>query len=105
MGKYRLELAFSALDDYETGSTEQFGGFTEVRTFEVPGGSRRSFWSDQELKLGVADRMAEFYQAKQFERLQIQKLRNRASLSISLIRLPSTQSFRARYCWSARERA
>ncbi len=82
---YHIEFAFEATDTDADGNTEKVEGFSEVQTFEVPGGIKRAFWNRSDNGMGDADVMSEFYQVKQIQKLHIQKPINRSSLSIDRI--------------------
>ncbi|MBS1793608.1 MAG: hypothetical protein JSS81_07130 [Acidobacteria bacterium] len=82
MGKklYRIEWSFHAVEN-----KEEIDGWTEVEAFAVAGGIQRKIWSDLRGNVSEADIMSEFYEARHFKNLTIEKLINRATLNIDRI--------------------
>lgn len=58
---------------------------TQIEAFSVRGGIERYFWTDARNGYGDADLMSDFYQARQFNNITIQKFINRESLEIDKV--------------------
>lgn len=82
---YDFQLTLKAVDHEEIGYSLVINNRTEVESFSVAGGLKRMIWKDGREGIGDADIMAEFYQAKQFQNLFVQKTLNRSTLDFDRI--------------------
>ncbi len=82
---YDLQSTLRVAEQVKTGVRVTHSYYTQVDAFSVVGGLQRYIWKDGRGKIGDADVMSEFYQARQFRNIAIQKKLNRETLIIKKI--------------------
>lgn len=82
---YSFGFTFKVTEQVKKGVRITHSYYTDVEGFTISGGSNRCFWKDGRGGLGDADIMSDFYQARQFKNISIQKFINRETLVIDKV--------------------